>query len=72
MIDFEQMNKPQKINKISEQDFNMNLFEDDNDDMDLFNPSNLLKLKRLNKINLVLNRFSVKQKSLRFYHQKRK
>ena len=43
LIDFEQMNKPQKINKISEQDFNMNLFEDDNDDMDLFNPSNLLK-----------------------------
>ena len=43
LIDFEQMNKPQKINKMSEQDFNMNLFEDDTDDMDLFNPSNLLK-----------------------------
>ena len=44
LIDFDLINNPKKQIKAVEPDFNMNLFEDDKTmDMDLFNPSNLLK-----------------------------
>ena len=58
LIDFDLINNPKKQIKAVEPDFNMNLFEDDNMDMDLFNPSNLLKEE---KQEAKPEKFSLKQ-----------
>ena len=52
LIDFDLINNPKQQIKAVEPDFNMNLFEnEDNMYMDLFNPNNLLKEEKNKKLS---------------------